>query len=297
MAAHRLAAGSADRYMTPKITDSSLYGRQIPAVATVISRRREFANVVTLKLRVDEITAAATNFTPGQFNMLYAFGVGEAAISISDLPDNEGGIVHTIRGAGAISNALTSLKNGDALGVRGPFGTGWPAPRSRDVIIIAGGLGLAPLRPFINQLTQRRPEYRSITLLCGAREPQTIMFDRDLRRWKECDNVETYITVDSANAAWAGNVGLVTSLLDGLTIDSSNTTAFVCGPEIMMRHAAESLCDVGIPNSKIWLSMERNLKCAIGHCGHCQFGPAFVCKDGPVFQYDRIRSNMFVKEL
>lgn len=272
-------------------------GTQIPIVAAVAGKVREIENVITLKLDAEHNSAA--DFDPGQFNMLYVPGVGDAAISISDLIDKRGRIVHTVRNVGAISHALTQLKKGDRLGLRGPFGAGWPVKQAKgkNVVIMAGGIGLAPLRPLINYILLARAEYGSITLLYGARTPDAILFEPDLRRWADKPGMDARITVDAAGPDWAGNVGLITSLLDGGAAAGGDTVAFICGPEIMMRCSAEALCETGLPQDAIWLSMERNMKCAVGHCGHCQFGPVFVCKDGPVFRYDRIRSSLFVKEL
>lgn len=272
-------------------------GTQAPIVAAVSGRVREIDDVVTLKLIAPNDDAA--NFEPGQFNMLYVPGVGEAAISISDLVDKQGRIIHTVRNAGATSRALTQLKKGDRLGLRGPFGAGWPIQQAkgRNVIVIAGGIGLAPLRPLVNHLRRARADYGSVTLLFGARTPDAILFERDLRRWGDDPGLEVRVTVDAAAPDWTGNVGLITSLLDRGQIDHDGAVAFICGPEIMMRCSADALCDAGLRQDAVWLSIERNMKCALGHCGHCQFGPAFVCKDGPVFRYDRIRSNLFVKEL
>lgn len=277
--------------------NAGVRGTQAPMVAAVAGKVRENDDVVTLKLAAEHSDTA--NFEPGQFNMLYVPGVGEAAISISDLADKKGRIIHTVRNAGATSRALTRLKKGDRLGLRGPFGAGWPVKRAkgRNVIVMAGGIGLAPLRPLIRHFLSARADYGSITLLYGARTPDAILFERDLRRWAEDTSIGVRITVDAAGPDWTGNVGLITSLLDRGPIDHGDAIAFICGPEIMMRCCADALCDAGLRRDAVWLSMERNMKCAVGHCGHCQFGPAFVCKDGPVFRYDRIRSNLFVKEL
>jgi len=287
--------------MTPRraaAEPNASVGEDIPRVATVVRRTREFEGLVTLDMAL-EAGPPSPRPAPGQFNMLYAFGVGEAAISFSDIPDDELRLVHTVRQVGAISGALTRLKKGEQLGVRGPFGVGWPVSEAtgRDVIVVAGGIGLAPLRPLIRRLAAKRNAYGSVTLLVGARTPDALAFRPDLSRWALKHNVDVRITVDAADATWTENVGLVTTLIDALSVNGPRTVAYVCGPEIMMRHVAEALTARGVAEEAVWLSLERNMKCAIGLCGHCQFGPDFVCKDGPVFRYDRIRDKLFVKEL
>ena len=240
-------------------------------------------------------------FQPGQFNMLYAFGIGEAAISISGDPANPDQLVHTIRSVGKVSAALTGLKDGDMVGVRGPFGTGWPVAgqTGRHIVIVTGGLGLAPLRPAIYHVLENRRDYAGLTLVYGARSPDELLYADEIKAWKSRFDTEVEVTVDHATAGWTGRVGVVTTCLDRALagLDPSNISALVCGPEIMMRFAVKSLNDGGVPQDAIWISMERNMKCAIGFCGHCQFGPDFVCRDGPVFRYDRVAALMAGKEI
>ncbi len=231
-------------------------------------------------------------FGPGQFNMLYIFGVGEIPISISGDPDRPQPLVHTTRAVGTVTNAMSRLRVGDSLGLRGPYGTTWPvkAARGQDVVLIAGGIGLAPLRPALYQILSHREAYGKIVLLYGTRSPEDILFRKELESWRSRFDLEVFVTVDYADSNWHGNVGFVTKLIAGAPFDPSHTTAMICGPEVMMRFAAIEMHKRGLSNEHIFLSMERNMKCAIGFCGHCQFGPLFICHDGPVFAYSQIQS-------
>jgi NAD(P)H-flavin reductase len=266
-----------------------------PRVARVRKRRREIADVVTLEIE----TGGAFEFAPGQFNMLTAFGVGEAAISVSGDPADEGRLIHTIRAVGAVSRALTELHAGEPIGLRGPFGRGWPMAEAegRDVIVVAGGLGLAPLRPALYRLLAEREKYGRVVLLYGARGPQDLLYRAELEAWRSRLDVEVEVTVDHARGDWRGNVGVVTPLLARASFDPTRALAMLCGPEIMMRFIGNALCDAGVAEERIYLSMERNMKCAIGWCGHCQFGPVFICRDGPVFPYSDLRSLLSKKEI
>jgi NAD(P)H-flavin reductase len=268
----------------------------VPAVARVVSTHRELADVWTL---VVDPGAGGLAFAPGQFNMLYAFGVGEAAISISGDAAEPDRLVHTIRAVGKVSEALARLKAGDTLGLRGPFGVGWPVEPAEgsDVVIVAGGLGLAPLRPSIYHVLARRERYGRVLLLSGAREPAGILFRRQLEQWRTRFDVEVEVTVDHADKDWRGNVGVVTTLIPRAPFDPAHTVAMVCGPEIMMRFAALELEKAGVAPEAIYLSMERNMKCAIGQCGHCQFSSDFVCRDGPVATYARLGRLMALREI
>ena len=268
----------------------------LPTVATVIAARQELADVWTLDI---DTGPDGFVFAPGQFNMLYAFGVGEAAISISGDPAEPGRLVHTIRSVGKVSDALVRLKPGDMLGLRGPYGGGWPlaAALGTDVVIVAGGLGLAPLRPTLYRLLAERDRYGRIIILCGARGPGDILFREELEKWRSRLDVEIEVTVDHADKSWHGNVGVVTTLIAKSTFDPLKTVAMLCGPEIMMRFAAVDLAKAGVPPEAIYLSMERNMKCAIGRCGHCQFSSDFVCKDGPVATWARLGRLVEMREI
>jgi NAD(P)H-flavin reductase len=268
----------------------------LPSVARVTRVRRELADVWTLEI---DPGAGGFAFAPGQFNMLYAFGVGEAAISISGDPAEPERLVHTIRAVGKVSSALARLKAGDAVGLRGPFGHGWPveAAAGCDVVVVAGGLGLAPLRPALHRLFAERQRYGRIVLLGGARSPGDILFRKEMEHWRTRLDIDVEVTVDHASADWRGNVGVVTTLIARAAFDPHHAIAMLCGPEIMMRLAASQLEKAGVAADAIYLSMERNMKCAIGHCGHCQFGGDFVCKDGPVATYAQLRRRLALKEI
>lgn len=267
----------------------------VPRIARVRHRRLDGPETWTLDL---EDEAFGGSFVPGQFNMMTAFGVGEVAISMSGDP-SKAGLIHTVRAVGPVTAALTRLKPGDALGLRGPFGIGWPMAElaGRDVVIIAGGLGLAPLRPVLYHLVAERERYGSVALLYGTRSPDDILYRRELEAWRGRFDLEVETTVDHADTSWHGHVGVVTTLIPRADFDPLNATALVCGPEIMMRFAIAALKDAGVADEAIYLSMERNMKCAVAFCGHCQFGPVFVCRDGPVFRYDRVRPLLGLKEL
>ena len=253
-----------------------------PAPWRVANRLREAQDTWSLELVPPE-GAAGTPFEPGQFAMLYAFGAGEVPISVSEV--SERSVLHTVRAVGPTTRAICALQPGATLGVRGPFGTSWPlaAAEGADVLIIAGGIGLAPLRPAVLHLLAYRERYGRVSVLYGGRSPAELLFAEELERWQGRSDANVDVTVDAAPTEWRGRVGLVTTLIPRATFDPSSTVAMVVGPEIMMRFVAAALRDRGVPASRIHVSMERSMKCAIGHCGHCQLGPAFVCRDGPVF--------------
>jgi NAD(P)H-flavin reductase len=260
--------------------------------------RREAPDVCTVELSPPD-GAAAFPFAPGQFNMLYLFGQGDVAISISGDPSQQDRLVHTIRAVGSITRNLTRLKAGGEIGVRGPFGAPWPVEvaRGRDVVIVAGGLGLAPLRPVLYHLASRRSSYGRIALLYGTRTPRDRLFVQQLDQWKRQHDWQVDVTVDAASSDWTGNVGVVTTLISTARVAPADAVAFICGPEVMMRFSARALLARGMTEDQIFVSMERNMKCGVGFCGHCQLGPAFICKDGPVFRYDRLAPWLGVREL
>jgi len=251
---------------------------------------KETYDTFTLELEPRD-AAGAMSFVPGQFNMLYVFGVGEVPISISGDPTKQKTLVHTTRAVGTVTKAMQKLARGVLLGVRGPFGTHWPVEeaRGRDVVIVAGGIGLAPLRPSVYQILSQRDNYAKLVLLYGARTPEDLLYRREIDQWNRRSDIKVDVTVDRATGAWRGNVGVVTTLIPKATFDPSNTIAMVCGPEVMIRFTVVDLQRHGVKTENIYISMERNMKCGFGFCGHCQFGPFFVCKDGPVFRYDRVK--------
>lgn len=246
----------------------------------------------------DPEVAERYRFRPGQFNMLYVPGIGESAISVSGNPDESSFLAHTIRTAGNVTHALAGLGTGGQIGLRGPYGTPWPLDEcvGRDVILVAGGIGMAPLRPVVCSLLANRERYGHITLLMGARTPDGLLYADEWPAWKEQLDVQR--TVDRAPDDWQGNVGVVTSLLERMPIRHPQQTCLMtCGPEVMMWYTIRSALSRGLPSSAIWLSLERHMNCAVGFCGHCQLGPEFVCKDGPVVPYDRVASFLKVKAL
>ena len=262
----------------------------LPISYRVAERWQETADTFTVAIeRTDGGEPMA--FAPGQFNMLYAFGVGESAISISgDSSAQDGRLIHTIRKVGTVTAALEQLRPGDQLGVRGPFGAPWPLEemRGRDLVFVAGGIGLAPVRPAIYHALAHREDFGRIVILTGARSPEDVLYPDCLEEWRNLDGVDCRLTVDRASSAWSGSVGVVTKLIPMVEFDSASAAAVICGPEIMMRYTAIDLRKGGMLDDRIFVTMERNMKCAVAFCGHCQLGPEFICKDGPVFRYDRI---------
>jgi NAD(P)H-flavin reductase len=262
----------------------------IPTPFVVQKVKRETYDIYTLNLTRPE-GQANFSFAPGQFNMLYVFGAGEVPISISGDPSLPETLIHTVRDVGNVTRSICRLKKGEVLGVRGPFGVPWPVAQAagNDVLIIAGGLGLAPLRPALYEILNHRGEYGNVELIYGARTPNDLLYPRELRRWRGRFDLRVHVTVDVAEGEWHTNVGVVTKIIDRARFDPPNTVALVCGPGVMMRFTVMELLNHGLTAEQIYLSMERNMKCGVGLCGHCQWGPFFVCKDGPVFRFDRIK--------
>ncbi len=267
-----------------------------PSPARVRERRRETGDTVTLAL--EPADPAQTRFAPGQFTMLSLSGVGEVPISVSGDPD-EALLVQTIRAVGCVTSRLAALKPGEALGVRGPFGTGWPleSAAGRDLLLVAGGLGLAPLRPVLYHALARRERFGALALCYGTRSPDDRLFRGELEAWARRADLHLAVTVDHAGPDWEGEVGVVTRLLARTPCRPERTVALVCGPEIMMRFTARELEHLGVAPGRIHLSMERNMQCGIGLCGHCQWGPFLLCRDGPVFPWERIRAAFGVRGL
>ena len=261
--------------------------------------QNETHDTFTLYLEPANGTTKNFSFAAGQFNMLYLYGVGEIPISISGDPSNTEQLVHTTRAVGTVTKAMRRLKRGHVIGVRGPFGSDWPLDKleGKDVVFVAGGIGLAPLRSAMYHVLSQREKYGKVVLLYGTRTPIDILFRKELERWKSRFDLDVYVTVDRAIGAWRGYVGVVTNLVSRAPYDPRNTVAFVCGPEIMMRYSIMDLEKRGVTADRIYVSMERNMKCGIGHCGHCQFGPEFVCKEGPVYLYDHINHLIDIREV
>lgn len=264
-----------------------------PLVYRVVSRTEEIADTITLA--IEPVGDGISKPSPGQFNMLWAFGIGEAPISIAGTDPRT--LVHTIRSVGAVTAALTDLDVGESLGVRGPFGTGWDMTEAKgnDVLVVAGGLGTAPIRPIVQEVLANRHEYGKLAVLVGARSPEALLYAQQLQHWGNHPDMHLEVTVDTAPPSWRGDVGLVTRLVDRAPIDMDNATSFICGPEIMMRFVAKAAVARGAAASRVYVSLERNMHCAIGHCGHCQLGPAFLCKDGPVLAWDEVEPLLAVR--
>jgi NAD(P)H-flavin reductase len=270
----------------------------LPRPFEVAAVRKETADTVTLDLFAAD-SGPPIEFLPGQFTMMYIFGVGEVPISICGDPGHPETLTHTVRAVGAVTNAICALSAGDTIGIRGPYGTAWPVDDAtgKDVVIVAGGIGVAPVRPAVYRVLRRRSSYESFSLVYGARTPEDLLFGDEISTWKGRFDMNVQVTVDRAGPGWMGDVGVVTPLLNRVSFDPANTTAIVCGPEIMMRVVARDLIGRGLPISDLFISLERNMKCGIGHCGHCQIGSHFICKDGPVVRYDEVAERLGMEEL
>ncbi|MFE0513002.1 FAD/NAD(P)-binding protein [Streptomyces sp. NPDC058964] len=266
-----------------------------PLPYRVAETRAETADVRSLELV--PVGGELPPFSPGQFAMIYAFGIGEVPISVSALRGPHGGLVHTVRAVGAVSTALHDLRPGDTVGLRGPYGTGWDldAAAGQDVLVIAGGIGLAPLRPVVHAVLNRAAAYGRLGILVGTRTPGDLIYKEDIGRWR--DTAEVGVTVDRPGLGWHGSVGVVTTLLDAFALRPDRTYALVCGPEVMMRHTARALLGRGLAAHRVQVALERNMRCGTGHCGHCQLGPLLLCRDGPVVAYDRVERLLAVREL
>lgn len=251
----------------------------------------------TFTLVLDPLEEPIAPFLPGQFNMLYLFGFGEIPISMSGSFSQNNELVHTIRAVGSVTEGMQKLQPGDEVGVRGPFGSAWPfSGWTGNILVLAGGLGLAPLRPVLLDLAKGMGDEKCVTLLYGARTPSDLLYVQELEEWKK-KGIRVGISVDRPDGTWRGNVGVVTVLIQKNVPDPQNTRVLLCGPEIMMKFALVELMRIGVPESEIFLSMERNMKCATGFCGHCQYGPYFLCKDGPVFPFTKVKEWLPIKEL
>jgi NAD(P)H-flavin reductase len=269
-----------------------------PKTARVLQVDKETHDTFTLTLESANGNGRPS-FAPGQFSMLYVFGAGELPISISGDPEEPGRLVYTVRSVGKATHGLVTRRQGDTLGVRGPFGTSWPMTEAlgKDVVIVAGGIGLAPLRPVIYHILRHRGGYGRLILLYGARSPRDMLFRKQLAAWARLPDAQVLTTVDYGGLSWRGYVGVVTTLFRHVRLQPGRTVALVCGPEIMMRFVIRELGTRGISPSETYLSMERNMKCGVGFCGHCQLGPYFVCKDGPVFPLSQMQPWMGKHEL
>jgi NAD(P)H-flavin reductase len=271
-------------------------GAMVPRVFRLVDRRQDTPDTFTMMLEPED--GAPLKFIPGQFTMLSAFGVGEVPISVSSAANDDGPLQHTIRDVGAVTHSLSNTSVGDRVGVRGPYGTGWEvaAGAGGDVVLVAGGIGLAPLRPAMLEVLRHRQRYGRVVLLYGSRSPEDRLFTDELKRWANL-GVEVLVTVDYGTSAWNGRVGLVTSLIARAGFHPRSALALVCGPEIMMRFTAAALIERGVPEDRVRVSLERNMRCGVGLCGHCQYRELFVCLDGPVLPYARVAGLLGTREL
>jgi NAD(P)H-flavin reductase len=270
---------------------------EVPERYRVAARHRETEDTWTLEL--EPVDSRELGFSPGQFTMLYAFGAGEVPISVSGDPARPQTLVHTVRAVGATTRAMCAVREGDQLGVRGPFGRGWPVAEAEggDLVVVAGGVGLAPLRSVLYTVLSDRERWGRLVLLYGGRTPDQLLFRDQLAEWSARDDFEVRLIVDAADETWHGQVGVVPTLVERTELDAGRTLAMVCGPEVMMRYAVEALLGAGLAPERVHLSMERNMRCAVGRCGHCQWGPSFVCRDGPVYAWSEAEPWFAIREL
>lgn len=265
----------------------------LPVEAEIIERTQESPTIFTLHLRfVDAEYHKQFRFHPGQFNMLYLYGVGEVAISIVSDPENQQRLTHTIRAIGRVTRALQKLKVGDKIGVRGPYGRGWPLEKvkGKNIVVVTGGLGCAPSVSIIDYILARRAQYGHLSILQGVKHSDDFIFRKRYALWQKSPHTEVHIAADQAGPKWPWSIGYVTDMINKIKMDPDHTIAMMCGPEMMMSTAIHVLSKKGIPEHHIYLSMERNMECGIGQCGHCQFGGLFICKDGPIFAYSDIKA-------
>jgi sulfhydrogenase subunit gamma (sulfur reductase) len=264
-----------------------------PHAATVVERTQESPTIFTFRLRLDDATTqAAYRFAPGQFNMLYLYGVGEVPISIMSDPEERDGIGHTVRALGRVTHGLAALQPGDKLGLRGPFGRGWPLQEmsGRDVVLVLGGLGCAPVVSVIRYILKRRERFGKLVIIQGVKHSEDLIWREQFDRWSRLPDTQVLVAATQGGALWPWHVGRVTEVFGLANFDPARAAAMMCGPEGMMRVAAEHLLARGLPESNLYLSMERNMQCAVGRCGHCQLGGTFVCGDGPVFAWRQVKS-------
>lgn len=269
----------------------------MPRLFRIKRVKREVAGVFTWHLEAED--GQPFSFRPGQFNMLYGFGLGEVAISISGDCRENGFLMHTIRAVGSVTREMAKLKAGAVIGVRGPFGRGWPIDEvtGNDIIFVTGTVGLAPLRPLILEVLARRNEFGKVVLCYGSRGTDDILYEDDLHLWRGRFDTNVHVTVHSAPSGYRGRVGSVAAAVRAAKLDGDNSQAFVCRSESMTKPAVDALHEKGITSDRIWVTLERNMKCGVGLCGHCQFGPTFMCKDGPVYRYDQIERLFTTREL
>lgn len=282
----------------PKKTTVNSVDAMTPDWYQIDTVKKDTEDTFTIEL-IPQDAEKKFSFEPGQFNMLYVYGIGEIPISISSDPSKPNRIGHTTRVVGTVTKGLRRLNQGELIGLRGPFGSSWPVKlaEGNDIVLVAGGIGLAPLRPVIYHVLNNRKKYGQFDIVYGARSSTDILFAKELEQWGARFDVNVLVTVDRSDNNWHGHVGVVTKLISYAPFDPMHTVAMTCGPEIMMRYTAIALQKRGIDNERIYVSMERNMKCAIGLCGHCQYAGKFICKDGPVFSYNEVNNLINKREL
>jgi NAD(P)H-flavin reductase len=269
-----------------------------PREVEIIERIQESPGLFTLRLQfTDPELQASYCFEPGQFNMLYLYGVGEVPISIVSDPSDEHIIDHTIRAVGRVTRGMEKLQAGDRLGLRGPFGKGWPMAEAeqRDVVVVTGGLGCAPVVSVINYIIHRRERYGHLNIIQGVKHSSDFIWRERYDQWRELPDTQVLLAADAGDALWPWHIGRVTDLFGQLAFDPGRVTVMMCGPEGMMRVVVSNMLAMGVSEDEMWLSMERNMQCAAGHCGHCQYGDKFICRDGPVFNFSQIKGLFGVK--
>jgi NAD(P)H-flavin reductase len=277
------------------VAEPSATGAFVPVPFRVGDRRQDTADTWTIAL---EPVGGGFAVAPGQFVMVWAFGVGEVPISVSGPPERPGEpVVLTVRDVGAVTHKICTAEPGSVLGLRGPLGNSWPveAAEGGDVVVVAGGIGLAPLRPVVLHTLARRAQFGAVSVLYGARTPPDLLYTDELSRWS--DELAVEVTVDAADTSWTGRVGVVPKLLEHTEFRPEVASAFVCGPEVMIHFTVEALRERGLPDERIFLSLERDMRCGVGLCGHCQLGPTLICRDGPVYTQAQVARFMEVREL
>ena len=265
----------------------------MPFEAEVVERIQESPTIFTLRLRfIDAEQQKHYHFEPGQFNMVYLYGVGEVAISIVSDPEDEQLYDHTIRVVGRVTRGLAQVQQGQRVGIRGPFGRGWPLQQAEghDVLIVTGGLGCAPVVSVINYIISRRDRFGRLTIMQGVKHSDDLLWRQRYELWSQMSDTHVVIAADQGGRQWPWHIGPVIGMFDELNLQPGRTIVMMCGPEGMMHAAIKRLHEMGVPEDMLFISMERNMHCAVGHCGHCQYGGHFVCKDGPVFSFNEIKA-------
>ena len=270
----------------------------LPLEAKIIERIQESPGLFTLRLRLTDPTQqAAYTFKPGQFNMLYLHGVGEVAISIVSDPQDEQIIDHTIRAVGRVTHGIEQLKRGDRIGLRGPYGNGWPMARAeqKDVVVITGGLGCAPVVSVIEYVARRRERFGHLNIVQGVKHSSDFIWRERYDNWRQLADTQVLLAADAGEPIWPWHIGRVTDLFEQLCFNPDQVMVVMCGPEGMMKVVVKNMLERDVSEDDLYLSMERNMHCGIGHCGHCQYGDKFICRDGPIFSYAEIKSLFKVK--